>query len=108
MKPKHLELLLAIALAVVVASAFATTWTQSTGLVNNLSLGMSADGRIICAVPSSSYAVISTNWGQTWTVATNASNAHSGLGNGVAVSADGTKIFLPSNTNGSELLVSTK
>ena len=103
MKSKYLEIILAIALIAVVVSAFATTWTENTSLNYFGSVGMSADGRIICAVASTSYPVISTNWGQTWTVTTNVPNVSPDL---VAVSADG-KIFLPCATNGSALLIST-
>jgi hypothetical protein len=58
---------------------------------------MSADGRIICAVPSGS-PYISTNSGNTWTRITNSPLGPAFLG-GVAIAADGTKIFTPLISN---------
>src|SRR5215469_5230519 len=109
MKSKHLEIILALALVVVVVSAFATTWTVNTSSGYPSWLAMSADGRIICAVPSYTYSTISTNWGQTWSPITNVADGHA-----VAVSADGSQIFFTSFTSSyytnpaeSKLLVST-
>lgn len=62
---------------------------------------MSADGRIVCACPSTGGQLrISRDWGQTWFHATNAPAGGSLSGNPVALSADGSKIIacLSSNT----------
>jgi hypothetical protein len=98
-KTKLIDALLAIGLLAAVASGFAYTWAPSGVLVTYGSLGMSADGRIICAVPSGSHPVISTNWGNTWAAVTNNSlRGPLNLG-GTAVSADGSKIIMPLTTN---------
>lgn len=106
MKPKYLEIILALILVVVVVSGFATTWMQTTN-VSYGSIGMSADGRIVCAAPSTSHASISTNWGLTWAVSSNGPIWNSGYPGGVAASADGSRIYLASMTNGVAILVST-
>jgi len=100
MKSRYLDLILALALGVVVVSGFAYTWAPATTNING-SLGMSADGRVICAVPSAAHPSMSTNWGQTWTIKTNNSLSGSFTGH-IAVSADGTKMvaFFRTTTNG--------
>ncbi len=77
-----------------VVSGFAHTWQQVNPNVHFGALGMSADGRIICAVPSGTHPVISTDFGKTWSALTNSAPTGSlpFLG-GLAVSADGAKIF---------------
>jgi len=96
MKTKSLELILAFALVSVVISGFAHTWK----LINPLgyaALGMSADGRIICAMPSFTHPIVSTNSGTTW-------NTQNGFGDatldGIALSADGSKFYASLVTNG--------
>lgn len=91
MKTKSLDVVLAFALILIVVSGFAQTW-QKVNPLGFASLGMSADGRIICAIPSGARPIISTNSGTTWnTVTTNlVGDAFNG---GAAVSGDGSKIF---------------
>lgn len=60
---------------------------------------MSADGRIICAVPSTAHPNISTNFGNTWAVATNSPPWGSIYLGNVAFSADGSVMFAPFSTN---------
>jgi hypothetical protein len=100
MKSKHLQIILTLLLLVGVVSAFATTWSKTSAPLSPLSLGMSADGKIILALPSTTKPVISTNWGQTWANVTNSPPWGAVRQRGVAVSADGTTIIatLSSNT----------
>jgi hypothetical protein len=99
MKIKFLDALLATAVFCVVISGFAYTWTPlntSFGVVS-----MSADGRIVCSCPSTSGNFrISRDWGQTWSIATNAPPGGS-IFDPVALSADGSRIIvcLSSNDN---------
>ena len=91
MKTKSLKLLLAFTLSLIVVSGFAFTWQQVNPMQQG-SLGMSADGRIICAIPPNARAIISTNSGSTWnTITTNLTG--DGFVGGTAVSGDGSKIF---------------
>ncbi|HWC61832.1 MAG TPA: hypothetical protein VHC44_19245 [Verrucomicrobiae bacterium] len=101
MKTKYLDIFLAFALVLIVVSGFAHTWQQATTLANYVgSVGMSADGKIICAVPSASHVVISADSGKTWALATNSPPPGTSLPGGVALSADGSKIFAVLNGNG--------
>jgi len=101
MKSTYLDIALALALGAVVVSGFAYTWNSANNTTTGINgpLGMSADGRVICAVSSASRPSVSTNWGQTFTVATNNSLRAPSQGH-VAVSADGTKIVAYLLTNG--------
>jgi len=90
MKTKYLDVILVVAFLTTVASAFSYTWTQSSSGWGTLSL--SADGRIVCACPSTAGKIqISSDWGQTWVIATNAPPGGS-LNGGVALSANGSQI----------------
>jgi len=100
MKRRSLDVILAFAFVAVVISGFAHTWKQvTTG--GHSTVSMSADGRIICAIDSTSRPYISTNSGKSWAIATNTPPWGCYPG-GVAISADGTKIIasLSTNTNG--------
>jgi hypothetical protein len=89
MKSKFLDCVLVMVLLVTVVSGFGHTWEHTNTLKNYLAIGMSADGRIICAVDSGDRLDISTNWGKTWITMPN-SHAIGGIApNGIAVSADG-------------------
>ena len=92
MKRKFVDVILAFGLLITVVSAFAHTWEKTSSTVDYGSIGISADGRIICAVPSGGHPYISTNSGKTWFVATNSQWGSLSL-SGVAVSANGAKIF---------------
>lgn len=98
MKSKCLDLILALMLVVVVVSGFATTWTQTPAAEGD-SVGTSADGRVILAVPSTSHPEISTNWGQTWTTLTNTPSWGADHQGGVAMSADGRTIIATLTSN---------
>lgn len=99
MKSKFLQIILSVVLIAVVISGFATTWNQTSAPGGPFTLGMSADGRVIMAVNSTSRPVISTNCGQSWATVTNTppwGNFHSGC---VAMSADGATIIATLTTN---------
>jgi len=110
MKARLLDIFLAIALLAVVVSGFAHTWIQ-TGAAPSPpwgGIGVSADGRIICAVSSESRPVISTDGGQNWALATNAPSTGGGYLGGAAVSADGTRVFaILENAGGLRVFLST-
>jgi hypothetical protein len=61
---------------------------------------MSADGRTICAVGSISRPTISTNSGQTWTEIADTNLQTASGSDAVAISADGSRIFLIMQSNG--------
>jgi hypothetical protein len=107
MKIKFLDGILAIALFTIVASGFAHTWEPVNTLTFG-SLSMSADGRIICAVPSASHPIISTDSGKTWITAMNSPVTSGYHLESVAVSAEGTRIFVElTGEDFSENIVST-
>jgi len=101
MKTESLDIILAFALVFVVTAGFSQTWQQVPpfqgfgGPETNYygSIGMSADGKIICAFPEVNYPVISTNSGTTWIRSTNTGNWSSSHLGGTAVSADGLRIY---------------
>ena len=98
MKPKILDTIVAVGLLVAVYSGFAHTWQP----VNNLDFGglaVSADARIICAVPSADHPIISADSGQTWYKATNSPFTTGNHAQSVTMSADGSKIFVMFETN---------
>jgi hypothetical protein len=100
MKTKSLEIILSLAIILVVASGFAFTWEQVNPNIHFGELGMSADGRIICAVPSGTHPVISTDSGETWSALSG--NPPIGSVNfvgGMAVSADGANIYATLRSN---------
>ena len=99
MKSKYLDLILALALIAVVGSGFATVWTPRSVPGGALSVAMSADGRVILTVPSTSHPSISTNWGQTWASVTNSPPWGDARQRGVAVSADGTTMIAALSSN---------
>lgn len=102
MKTKSLDTILAGALVLVVVSALAHTWQQTDPVFSSYgALGMSADGRILYAVPSASHPIISEDFGKTWVVQTNIPPGPGAALGGVAISADGSKIFASLATNGS-------
>ncbi len=105
MKTKYLDIVLAAAFLAMVASAFSYTWAPSNPTWGTISL--SADGRIICACPSTGGQIrISTNWGQTWSTATSAPPGGS-LNGGVALSADGSIIIACLYSNNHLVYLST-
>jgi hypothetical protein len=91
MKSKFLDAIMLMALLLTVVSGFAHTWEKTDSGKFHDSIRMSADGRIICAVDSGSH-LISTDSGKTWHVGTNYPPIGGPGQNGIAVSADGTKI----------------
>ena len=99
MKTKSLDTILAFALVLIVASSFAHTWQQATTLTSAGATAMSADGRIICVVNSATHPYVSTDSGKTWTLATNSPPRGSPYVGGLAISADGSKIFATLSTN---------
>ena len=100
MKIKFLDSILVVAVLAIVASGFAHTWTQTSAAIDYGALGMSADGRIICSVPSGTHPIISTDSGKTWSVSTNSPPTGSLLYlGGLAVSADGAKMFAALGSN---------
>ncbi len=100
MKAKFLDLTLALALLLIVVSGFAHSWEQAaTQPAFGGPIAMSADGRIICAVPSGTYPFISTNSGKSWIASPNSPNLPGVYPGGLAVSADGAKIFAYLKTN---------
>jgi hypothetical protein len=105
MRTKFLDGSLALSLLLVVVSGFAHTWQQVNAPGNAVNYGptisMSADGRIICVIASTSRPYISTNWENTWAVSTN-TPPYGCYAGGVAISADGSKIIasLATDTNG--------
>lgn len=99
MKSKFLQIILSVVLIAVVISGFATTWNQTSAPGGPYRLGMSADGRIIMAVNTTSRPVISTNWGQSWTTVTNSPPWGGGNPDSIAMSADGATIIATLTTN---------
>ena len=106
MRTKFLDGSLALSLLLVVVSGFAHTWQQvnapALGAINyGPTMSMSAEGRIICVIASTSRPYISTNSGKTWAVSTN-TPPYGCYAGGIAVSAEGSKIFasLATKTNG--------
>ena len=94
MKIKFLNPILALALVLIVVSGFAHTWQQVNPNIHFGQLGMSADGRIICAVPSGTHPVISADSGKTWSALSgNPPTGSLNFVGGLAVSADGAKIY---------------
>ena len=94
MKIKFLDSILVVAVLAIVASGFAHTWQQVNPNIHFGAFGMSADGRIICAVPSGTHPIVSTDSGKTWSILTNSPPTGSlAFVGGLAVSADGAKIY---------------
>jgi len=102
MKTKSLDIILTLALVFTVVSGFAYTWQQTTTHSSAGASAMSADGRIICIINSTSHPFISTNSGGTWAFATNSPPWGLPTPNCVAVSATGAKIFAALSTNASQ------
>ena len=101
MKSKFLDIILMATLITVVVSGLGFTWQQTTSpIVDGYSVDMSADGRIICATGSATRLNISTNSGQTWAEITNTNLLSPFNSDGVAISADGAKIFAIMSSNG--------
>lgn len=89
MNAKLLEAVLAAAIFVVVVSAFAQTWTQTSAPNAGggwEAIAMSADGRKAVAVTSTAHPAVSADSGVTWTT-----NMVFHWFNRIAASADGTK-----------------
>jgi hypothetical protein len=99
MRRKSLDVILAVALLFVVVSGFAHTWQQTANPSRAGATAMSAGGRIICVIPSTTHPSISTDAGKTWTVATNSPPWGSLYSVGLAINADGSKIFAVLSTN---------
>ena len=100
-KTKSLDLILAFALVLVVISGFCYTWTPTSPVSVFGALSHSADGRIVCACPTTSGALtMSRDWGKTWYVVSNAAPRSYTAGIPVALNADGSQIIacLFSNT----------
>src|SRR5689334_20995020 len=94
MKSKSLDVILTLVLILIVVSGFAYTWQEVNPNVHYGELGMSADGRIICAVPSGTHPVISTDSGKTWSSINSGPPVGSlAFVGGIAVTADGSKIY---------------
>jgi hypothetical protein len=99
MKRKSLDIILTFALILVVISGFGHTWQKANPSVSYGSMGMSADGRIICTVPSTSGPMTSSSFGQLWSPAAVAPPWGSFYLGGAAVSADGSRMFAALSTN---------
>lgn len=107
MKRKIIDPFLAIALLAVVISGFSYTWTPVNSTSSSGMFSMSDDGRIICVCPSTAGKIrISRDWGQTWTIATNAPPGGSLSGNPIALSANGSSIIACLSSNvGNQIVV---
>jgi photosystem II stability/assembly factor-like uncharacterized protein len=99
MKKRFLDVILATTLLAMVVSSFAFSWQSTSPFSYGFGMSMSADGRILCALGSATRPTISTNSGQTWAAITNTSLFSPFYLDGVAVSADGTKIFIAMASN---------
>ena len=105
MKLRFLDAILVAILLLTIVSGFAHTWEKTSTLKGYDSITMSADGRIICAVPSGGNLLVSTDSGKNWAPTTN-NYVFLGFGpNPIAVSADGSKIFAHKNSD--SIFVST-
>jgi photosystem II stability/assembly factor-like uncharacterized protein len=96
MKSKLLDIILATALFSVVFSGFSYTWNKTSNESAYIATGMSADGRIICAINSGTV-LVSTNRGQSWY---DADGRFFGAfnQNAVAFSADGAEMIIGKHT----------
>jgi photosystem II stability/assembly factor-like uncharacterized protein len=95
MSHKFLELALVIAIVAVIITGFAQTWTSSTASSYWLTVASSADGKKLMAITSGAKPLFSTNSGSTW-------NSYPSWPDGylsAAISADGTKLLVPSLTS---------
>jgi len=103
MKTKSLNIILALALILAGSTGYAQTWKQinanpppydSSYLEYYGSIEMSADGRILCTLSVETPPIISTNYGIRWAAPiADEGSASRNLG-GLAVSADGSRIFV--------------
>jgi hypothetical protein len=92
MKTKFFDVILVAILLGTVVSGFAYSWQRTTG--GGTVIGMSADGRVICVVPSAAVAAsISTDSGVTWKYAASGPAGAAVNQGEVALSANGGKIY---------------
>jgi len=90
-------MLLTILLATAV-SGLGFSW-QQINIPTYGAIGMSGDGRVVCAVPSAGHPSVSTDSGNTWKAPATGPTSSSLFPTKVAVSADGGKIFAVLSSN---------